>query len=464
MRRETNEAVLSLDLILLAAVLALAGWRLFAPAWRPRPRIAVVAVGVLLAAGKGVLVGFTWQDAPAWLLLALSALPPVRTGALPRWIGRLALAGLAAASLAVWILPAVPTLPPPDGPYAVATEVYRWTDLSRDEPHTADPHDHRSVIAQAWYPTVNAGKSRTASLPYIDALGHMPRRVGFLPGFLLHRYGQIDTHAQARAPLAPRDTPWPVVVFSPGYGAPRAVYTGLATQLASRGFVVLVLDHSFEAAVTRLPNGRVVGTQELFPPDRRQFMPNQQRVRTADIRFVISQLARPKALSASLHGRIETSKVAVIGHSFGGAAAAMAMSEDPRIVAAANIDGTPYGDLPDRRLTRPFLLLQSDHAETRHGALFVDGNGKLLAQATAPTFHYEVKRANHYSFTDVPLFLAPPGRWLLARAMGGERGPAATQRATADLLAAFLAGPLTGSPANLTATAARHPGVEAARR
>ena len=44
-----------------------------------------------------------------------------------------------------------------------------------------------------------------------------------------------------------------------------------------------------------------------------------------------------------------------------------ALSEDPRVVAAANIDGTPYGDLPDRKLTRPFLLLQSDYAETHHG-------------------------------------------------------------------------------------------------
>ena len=53
------------DLILLAAVLALAAWRLFAPAWRPRLRVAAVALGFLLAAGQWALCDFTWQDLPA---------------------------------------------------------------------------------------------------------------------------------------------------------------------------------------------------------------------------------------------------------------------------------------------------------------------------------------------------------------------------------------------------------------
>src|SRR5689334_3670225 len=90
-------------------------------------------------------------------------------------------------------------------------------------------------------------------------------------------------------------------------------------------------------------------------------------------------------------------------------------------------------------------MLQSDHAETHHGDFFINGNGKLLAHMIAPGFHYEIKHANHYSFTDAPFFFAPPGRWLLARVMGGGRGPAATRQATADILAAFLTGPLTGA-------------------
>ncbi|MBX7186754.1 MAG: hypothetical protein K1Y01_16555 [Vicinamibacteria bacterium] len=459
-----TEAMLTADLILLAAVLGLAAWRLFAPTWRSRRRVAAVALGLLLAAGQWALCGFTWQDLPAYLLMALSALPPVRAGMGLRWLGRVGFAGVAAVAAGVWILPAVPTLPEPDGRYAIATEVYRWTDAARDEPHTADPSDRRSVIAQAWYPTTGREHPRTVPrLAYIDGTGHMPDQVSGMPGFLLGRYGQIDTHAETEAPLAPSDRTWPVVIFSPGYGASRAVYTGLATRLASRGFVVFALDHPYESAVTQLPNGQVVGTQEILLPGERDkigYMARQQAVRVADVRFVIDQLGRPEALSPRLRGgRIDVSRVAVIGHSFGGAASIAALSEDPRVVAAANIDGTPYGDLPDRRLTRPFLLLQSDYAETHHSEFFINGNGKLLANMTAPGFHYEMKHANHFSFTDAPFFVAPPGRWLLAQVIGGGRGPAATQQATADILAAFLAGPLTGADADLAATVARYPGV-----
>jgi hypothetical protein len=61
---EPTEAMLIPDLILLAVVLALAAWRLFAPAWRPRLRVAAVALGFLLAAGQWALCDFTWQDLP----------------------------------------------------------------------------------------------------------------------------------------------------------------------------------------------------------------------------------------------------------------------------------------------------------------------------------------------------------------------------------------------------------------
>ncbi|MBO9498512.1 MAG: alpha/beta fold hydrolase [Novosphingobium sp.] len=454
------------DTILLAAVLALAAWRLFVPAWRPRLRIAAAGLAVLLAGGQWILCGFTWQDVPAYILLGLSALPPPKTGAVLRWLGRLGFATIAAACVGVWIMPAVPALPPPDGGYAVGTEIYRWTDFSRDEPHTADPADRRAVIAQVWYPAKQRGPTGGARLPYIDGTGRMPATVSGLPGFLLARYGQIDSHAAPRAPLAGGERPWPVVIFSPGYGAPRAAYTGLATRLASRGFAVFALDHPYEAGVTELPDGRVVGTREIVLPGERDKIPymiREQARRAADICFVIDRLARPEALSPRLRGRIDGSKVAVIGHSFGGAAAIAALGEDSRVVAAANIDGTPYGDLTARKLARPFLLIESDPAETPHGDQFVEGNGRLLANMSAPGFRYEIGHANHYSFTDLPFFFAPPGRWLLAQAIGGERGPAETQQATADLLAAFLAGPLTGKAADLAATAARYRDIRGGR-
>jgi hypothetical protein len=55
------------------------------------------------------------------------------------------------------------------------------------------------------------------------------------------------------------------------------------------------------------------------------------------------------------------------------------------------------------------------------------------------------------------LLLVPPlNRY---NGMGGGRGPAATHQAAADILTAFLTGPLTGAASDLAATAARYPEV-----
>ena len=87
------------------------------------------------------------------------------------------------------------------------------------------------------------------------------------------------------------------------------------------------------------------------------------------------------------------------------------------------------------------------------------GAANLSRVRSAQAAVVEIKHANHYSFTDAPFFFAPPGRWLLAQVMGGGLGPAATQQAAADILAAFLTDPLTGAASDLAAAVARYPEV-----
>jgi predicted dienelactone hydrolase len=52
----------------------------------------------------------------------------------------------------------------------------------------------------------------------------------------------------------------------------------------------------------------------------------------------------------------------MFGHSRGGAAAAAAMLQDPRIKVGVNLDGTLYGPVVNAGLNRPFMLIASqDH-------------------------------------------------------------------------------------------------------
>lgn len=453
-----------IDAILLAGLIAAAAWRLAAPG-RGRQARAVVCVGlVLLAGAQYALKGFTWQFVTGYVLLAATALPVRKAGAAARGAGAVGLAVLILAALAPWALLPAPVLPQPRGPHPVGEQVFRWVDASREEAATPDPADRRNVVVQAWYPATPgpAGRPHRDRTPYLDGLGRLPGPITALPTFVFRRFGEADTHAMPHAPVSDARRTWPVVIFSPGYGAPRAFYTGLAADLASRGYVVLAVDHPYEAAVTQLADGRVVGPAQYYGrgnTERIAYMERQIPVRVADLRFALDQLTRPGAIGPQLAGRLDANRVAAAGHSFGGATAVLAASEDPRIRAAADIDGMLYGPVRGEALQGPLLLLESDHDGTGFRARYVEATEAVLSRVPAGGWRYAIGGANHFSFTDADHFLSPPGRWAVAQVMGGERGAAATQRAAVDILDAFLRGPLKGQPTDVAAAVARYDGV-----
>jgi hypothetical protein len=63
----------------------------------------------------------------------------------------------------------------------------------------------------------------------------------------------IDTHATLDA-AAHRHVRG-VLVFTGAFGTPVALYTGLITELASRGYVVVAFDHPHETFVSNSPTG-----------------------------------------------------------------------------------------------------------------------------------------------------------------------------------------------------------------
>lgn len=446
-----------IDAVLLTSLLALAGWRLIAPGAAGQAR-AAAGVGVVLLAGlQYALHGYTWQFLTGYLLLATAALPARKAGRAVRVLGGVGLVGLMAAALAPWAILPAPTLPKPPGPHPVGSVTMRWVDPSRGEDATPKPDDRRNVIVQAWYPAAQG--ARGTHPPYIDGLGRLPRRVSIFPRFVFRRFGETDTHAIQSAPAAAGPA-WPVILFSPGYGAPRAFYTGLATDLASRGYVVLAVDHPFEIAVTQLADGRVVGPAQdagRTDAERVAYMERQVLVRTADLRFVLDQIGRPNQLAPVLAGRLDARRVAAVGHSFGGATAVLLASQEPRIAAAADIDGMLYGDVRGEALQGPLLLVESEG--TGRLTPYMRATQTVLSRVSASGWRYVIGGANHFSFTDADRFFSPPGRWAMSRVMGGERGSAATQAATANILDAFLRAPLKGEPGDVAAAAALHPGV-----
>jgi predicted dienelactone hydrolase len=431
--------------------------------WLPsavRRRAALGAVGVVAVGAALTGFGVRWQ-----LLLVLAADLLVGAGAAVGWLLRrrggragwrarwwLALPGsltclglVAAGGGAAWALP-VPEFPQPSGPSAVGTTVVQWTDPDRAETATPDAGDRRTVVVQLWYPAqpITPGATRAQYLGRnrreADTVAGAEADYLGVPAFLLDGPARARSHAVfGAAPAAGR---FPVVLFSPGLGGLRTQNTAWAEDLASRGYLVAGVDHPYDSAAVVLADGRTVRTRIAASGDRTGWI----ALRAADLSFVLTQLDRV-ALTGPLAGRIDTVRVAVTGHSLGGAAAMRAAGRDPRFTAVINLDGGPD---PDQGPLRQPVLALTHAIEDRADADYVALLSTILDRGTATGYRLTVPGSAHLTFTDAPLYLPP------VPAVVGSLGRDESVRMTTETCAAFLDATLRGRPVDLPAALSRH--------
>ncbi|AWS49134.1 lipase [Streptosporangium sp. 'caverna'] len=264
-------------------------------------------------------------------------------------------------------------LPEPSGPYAVGTVELHLVDRDRPDPWVAGRS--RELMVSVWYPAKRGGGDRA---PYLS-----PPLADYLDGLTVAQLGleegQVDaaevmTHARIGAPLRDRRDR-PVVLYSPGGGNPRHLGTTLVEDLASRGYVVVTMDHTYETPAVEFPGGRVA-TQSL-PSSGDSVALNRKMIdtRVKDTRFVLDALAELAAgrnpdaegrrLPSGLGRALDLTRIGMFGHSAGGFTAGEAMLTDRRIDAGADLDGSMaysmtngvYGEVAERGLDRPFMLM-----------------------------------------------------------------------------------------------------------
>src|SRR5262249_1803616 len=151
------------------------------------------------------------------------------------------------------------------------------------------------------------------------------------------RDGRVETHARLGAPFARSLRSCPVLIFSPGGGMIKEQYTAQLEDLASHGYVVVAITHTYDGIVAALPDGRTVAYDRkrwpTVPSFEGELNLNQLEWHASDIRFVIDELVRLNQERTSLPfaGRLDLARIGAFGHSFGGMAAAHACQIDPRI-------------------------------------------------------------------------------------------------------------------------------------
>ncbi|MEU2422068.1 hydrolase [Streptomyces sp. NPDC007851] len=269
------------------------------------------------------------------------------------------------------------TLPAPSGPHPVGTVCLHLVDTARADPWVPS-RPYRELMISVRYPARAVdGHPRAPHMLPGEAAGFAAvNNFAGVPGDRVD-WAATRTHAHEGAPADRSRGPYPVVCYSPGAGDPRALGSTLCDDLASRGYVVVTLDHTYDASAVQFPDGRVERT--VLPAEFDKAYPDEGRIRTllektmavrvADTRFLLDAL--PGALPLELRGLPDWTRTGMFGHSAGGFTALQAMHDDRRIRAGANFDGvlayvqedSDSGHLSGVAadgLDRPFLLVGKD--------------------------------------------------------------------------------------------------------
>jgi dienelactone hydrolase len=221
---------------------------------------------------------------------------------------------------------------------------------------------------------------------------------------------------------------YPLIVFSHGGMATKSSNTSLYNELASHGYVVAAVDHTYQALFTTVADGH---TAWMDPGYAKEFAledahSNRQaayllyqkwmQLRMGDLNFVIDTiLAKVRAGDPGPgYALVDATKLGVMGHSLGGSAAlgiGRTRSDVGAVIALESpflndITGTNNGEFVWDPTPYPVPLLDvySDTSWGRLGELTQYAeNAALLTNPPATAFTVSISGANHLSLTDLGL-------------------------------------------------------------
>lgn len=308
-----------------------------------------------------------------------------------------------------WAAERVPD-PGKKGPYAVGFTYYKVTDPNRGIGIGA-PWSNRPIPVYVWYP-VDPADVDDETAPALYPMDPLYDEIPAKSSAEFEKYGLDAAYSDV---LVSSKKPFPLVIFSPGWGSPAWQSVSTATRLASHGFVVAVLYHAGDGVWSWEPSVR---------------LENGAWQRPQDMSFALTDLLKRNGNSGDvLRGAIRPDKVAAAGYSLGGYAA-MVLGGAGEDNVCPHMEGW-YSTPPNKMFCQPnapdprikaivyydgaaFLLDWAELAQIRVPTIMIGEEWNTLglygtpdeharthaAIQGKPSYRVDISGTNHNSFCD----------------------------------------------------------------
>jgi pimeloyl-ACP methyl ester carboxylesterase len=294
-------------------------------------------------------------------------------------------------------------LPRPEGRYGTGSSQAMLVDHFRGDPFAAAAgiKQVRKLMVSSFYPVALREQCLDLPSPYMPetTAAFLDAEYGAygIPNNTFASFDLIQCKPRGRPSV--RNQPFPTVLFSPGLGNSRLLYSAMAQSLASEGFNVITIDHPYDADIVEFEDGSTVLAADI---DSDEQIVAALDVRVQDVSFVIDQLQVKGTRQKLFGGRLcaKDEQYTIFGHSLGGATAAAATLADKRLNGAINLDGTFFGATMSKGASKPLMILSHDGKNlTTDDSWSSTWNATQKATKVAVT----IEDTAHGSYSDLPL-------------------------------------------------------------
>ncbi|SFD70648.1 hypothetical protein [Pseudoalteromonas denitrificans] len=289
--------------------------------------------------------------------------------------------------------------PAPSGQYKVGFKEYDVFDNSEDNVSPIND-ELRKVHIKVYYPS---DTKRLNYDYYFDKWGnqveflarHRPKGAPIHP--LQHELSTMRSWSINNARIVENENSgWPVLFYSHGLGLFEVDNTELLEDLASNGFFVVSINHTYLSGVTTFESGQ---TASIYLPK------GKQGIGTTAGRAYFNEVVSPQITRDvhtvyhwlqwnqwRLNNQINLSNVGMFGFSLGASAAMNACKDLSLCKAAANMDGVLLGRVANDPLNKPLLLLSSQDSLAKLDLVFNNNQ--------AESYLVTIEKSVHNDFTD----------------------------------------------------------------